>query len=118
MVTREFFLKRLSKKTPKYKLIIQCVFMKKIILTINFIKTFSHLCPVSALIAIPIAVYFDVKQFEFGPVCIEDWPNKQYMYPAYGLFTVIVLYVIPLFIIVVCYVSMLRTLWRTSLPGK
>ncbi|XP_054767373.2 G-protein coupled receptor 54-like [Lytechinus pictus] len=73
---------------------------------------------ISALIAIPIAVYFDVKQFEFGPVCYEDWPYKQYMYPAYGLFTVIFLYVIPLVIIVVCYVSMLRTLWRTALPGE
>ncbi|XP_041478034.1 G-protein coupled receptor 54-like [Lytechinus variegatus] len=71
----------------------------------------------SALLAIPVAVYFDAVQNTNGEVtrCKEVWPNKM-MFPGYAIYTFLLVYAIPLSIISVCYTIVLTRLWKQIQP--
>ncbi|XP_022096858.1 G-protein coupled receptor 54-like [Acanthaster planci] len=74
----------------------------------------------SFLISIPVAVYFNLNfdERENALVCVEVWPDPKLMFPGYAVFSFILLYVIPIFIITVCYSIMLRKLWSRVSPGE
>ncbi|XP_038045024.1 G-protein coupled receptor 54-like [Patiria miniata] len=75
----------------------------------------------SALLAIPVAVYFNDVEFADGnetyQFCRATWPYPIF-YPGYAVYCFVMLYVIPLSIIAVCYTIVLNRLWKTVAPTE
>ncbi|KAJ8025028.1 G-protein coupled receptor 54 [Holothuria leucospilota] len=73
----------------------------------------------SLVTGVPVFIYQDIVEHPYYPrqlVCHEDWPI-QVMYPSYGLYCLIMMYLIPLAIISICYLRLLITLWEQVMPG-
>ena len=76
---------------------------------------------VSAVLAIPVAVFFDIDVVQFQnqtyDICDEMWPLK-IVNQGYGVYCFVMLYLIPLTIIVVCYSIVLNRLWKAVSPTE
>ena len=76
---------------------------------------------VSALLSIPIAVFFDIVTHKSCEVelsyCTEIWPHPIF-YPGFAVWTTLIVYIIPLSVITVCYAIVLRRLWKTVSPTE
>ncbi|XP_072030051.1 G-protein coupled receptor 54-like [Amphiura filiformis] len=78
----------------------------------------------SALLSIPVAVFFDVTEDEICQTqvffCTEMWPEKvnNILKQCYLVYSTMVVYIIPLSIITVCYAVVLRRLWKSVSPTE
>ena len=80
-------------------------------------STKTKMSTVSLLASVPFGVFCDLYSNNFrGPsvvFCREMWPSA-FAARASQMYVVVMTYVIPLSVIMVCYLMMLRRLWKNK----
>ena len=72
-------------------------------------------------LALPWVLFFDLAYADEGQpsvvFCVESWPGESYRNAYFILVNLVLFYLLPLGIIVVCHVFIWLKVWRRQLPG-